>query len=197
MNSPEKAELSWSAFRYIAGEMPADEQARFEKQLALDQQAREAVALAVELTHGVVSAQERPATVAPPRRSRRLRIRLAWSAAAAVAILLAFVLGRELGGRNEQGLAPAPLAQRSSPTDDQNSADAARLVSLWVQADAADAQQFSTSGSGGRELMAVASPEIGTDGLAETSLEVPGWMWAAVMSDLPAGSDQPTDWEDN
>jgi hypothetical protein len=200
MNSPEKAELSWCAFRYIADEMSADEQARFEEQLAVDQQAREAVALAVELAHGLAAVPERPAVVAPSRRKRRLRVRLAWSAAAAIAVCFAFALGWQLGGPEEQGLVPGPLAERGLPADDQSVSDpgvAAELVSLWVQADAADAQQFSASANGRRELMAVASPEIGADGPAESSLEVPGWMWAAVMSDLPPASDQPADWEEN
>lgn len=194
MNFPEKAELSWSAFRYIAGEMPADEQVRFEEQLAVDQQAREAVALAVQLAHGIAAAPERPTVVAPARRKRRLRVRLAWSAAAAAAVCAAFVLGRQFGGPNEQIAAPVPPTEQSSPVDDTGVA--VQLVSFWVRADAADAEQ-SSAANGSRELMAIASSESGTDGLGESSLDVPGWMWAAVMSDLPAGSDHPSEWEDN
>ena len=198
MTAPEKAELSWNAFRYIAGEMPADEQVRFEEQLAASQQAREAVALAVELAHGLAAAPERTAVVPPSRRKRRLRVRVAWSAVAAAAVCLAFFLGWQLGGPNDQ-VPPQQLAERSSSSDNPSAANpgvAAELVSLWVQADAADAQQSSSSPNG-RELMAVASPESGADGLADSSLDVPGWMWAAVMADLPAGSDQPSDWEEN
>ena len=197
MNSPEKAELAWSAFRYIAGEMPADEQARFEEQLATNQQAREAVALAVELTHGVAAMPERPTVVAPSRRKRRVRVRLAWAAAAAAAVCAAFVLGRQSGEPREPIAAPLPqpVADRSTPADDAGVA--AELVSFWVRADAADAELSSTSANSGRELIAVASPESGADPLGESSLDVPGWMWAAVMADLPAGSDHPDEWEDN
>ena len=196
MNSPEKAELAWSAFRYIADEMSADEQARFEEQLATSQQAREAVALAVELTHGIAAAPERP-TVVPSRRKRRVRVRLAWAAAAAAAVCAAFVLGRQSGEPREPIAAPVsqPVAERSTPADDAGVA--AELVSFWVRADAADAELSSSSANSGRELIAVASPESGADPLGESSLDGPGWMWAAVMADLPAGSDHPDEWEDN
>lgn len=46
----DRDELDWLAFRYIAGELSEPEAAEFEERLALDQDAREAVARSVELT---------------------------------------------------------------------------------------------------------------------------------------------------
>jgi hypothetical protein len=54
--TPSPDELNWQAFRYIAGEMNATEQERFEQLLAEDQPARQAVAAAVELSQASVLA---------------------------------------------------------------------------------------------------------------------------------------------
>ena len=51
-------ELEWDAFRYVANELSADESTAFEQRLADDQEAREAVAHCVEMTHAVVALAE-------------------------------------------------------------------------------------------------------------------------------------------
>jgi anti-sigma factor RsiW len=83
-------ELSWIAFRYVAGEMSAAEQWAFETRLARDPAACAAVAEAVELTGAVRrAAPALPRTARPSRRSRPA-IKLAASIAAAC---LAVVIG--------------------------------------------------------------------------------------------------------
>lgn len=53
-NSP-PADLAWAAFRYIADEMGIEEREDFDDRLARDQQAREAVAHAVQLAEAVAA----------------------------------------------------------------------------------------------------------------------------------------------
>jgi len=92
-------DLDWLAFCYIADELSRDEAGAFEARLADDQQAREAVARAVELTRAIAAAgAERRKRPAPASRAagvwRRMGLagrlgRLAWAAAAAAACLAA------------------------------------------------------------------------------------------------------------
>jgi hypothetical protein len=92
-------DLDWLAFCYIADELSRDEVDAFEARLADDQQAREAVARAVELTRAiaVAGAGSRKRTEPASRVAgawRRLGLagrigRLAWAAAAAAACLAA------------------------------------------------------------------------------------------------------------
>ena len=194
MNDDEKADLCWDAFRYIAGEMAAEEQVRFEERLAVEQNAREAVATAVEIAHGVASVPcSHPATPTGRGRKRRWRVRLAWSAAAALAICAAFVGGWMAGDSAEETASQPGQPPVVAATDaSQDSAQATTLVSLWSRA----ATGESTHGESG-DLMAGSSTELPTDGLSEAGLEVPDWMWAALKADLPAGVSQPDEWEDN
>lgn len=102
-------DLTWVAFRYVSGEMDAEEASAFEGQLSQDQRAREAVAEAVELAGAVVLASSGTADVLPIRR-RRARF-VAWLAAG-VAACAAFVIGRHL----IVSRAPAPaLSGLSTP----------------------------------------------------------------------------------
>ena len=57
------SDLSWLAFRYVAGEMDRDEAEAFESRLDQDQSAREAVAEAVALAGAI--ARLEPATSRP------------------------------------------------------------------------------------------------------------------------------------
>ncbi len=53
MSTEKNDPLDWLAFQYISEELTDEEVLAFEDQLAEDQDAREAVARAVELTHTV------------------------------------------------------------------------------------------------------------------------------------------------
>lgn len=84
-------DLHWTAFLYASGDLPPGDEAAFERRLAEDQSAREAVAEAVELA-GALATLGPVAWSAP--RPRRLAPRiLAWSALAAAACLIAATLG--------------------------------------------------------------------------------------------------------
>lgn len=92
-------DLDWLAFCYIADELSRDETDAFEARLADDQEAREAVARAVELTRAIAAAgaerRKRPAPVSRPAgvwRRMGLAGRLAWTAAAAAACLAAVLV---------------------------------------------------------------------------------------------------------
>jgi ferric-dicitrate binding protein FerR (iron transport regulator) len=80
-----ETDLHWTAFLYISGDLPPAESTSFEARLADDQEARDAVAEAVELAGAlaIVGAESRPR-----RRSKLLRAFIAASALAAAACLV-------------------------------------------------------------------------------------------------------------
>lgn len=96
-----QSDLDWQAFAYWSDELSPSERARFEARLADDQEAREALARAVELSYAVAAVESlsvTPAERQPNRRSRRL---VAWSvgfAASALALLLGLAIGQRPGG---------------------------------------------------------------------------------------------------
>jgi anti-sigma factor RsiW len=95
-------DLTWLAFRYVAGELDPDESTAFEHRLDSDQPAREAVAEAVALMAGVVRA-------APALRSTpvmRSRVRKAVAVALASAACLALAVAPRLVDFRPRGNAP-------------------------------------------------------------------------------------------
>ncbi len=96
-------DLDWLAFRYIAGELAPDEAVRFELQLADDQQARDAVAQAFELSESVLAAEMLSPAVAVALTGRSRWQQVVWSAVAVAACLLLMF--------------SSPFAQRSQPSD--------------------------------------------------------------------------------
>jgi anti-sigma factor RsiW len=146
-------ELEWTAFRYIANELPEADVAAFERQLADDQKAREAVARCVQITHAVVALEEARSPASPPaepegdrRRQRR------WSVAAVViaaaAVCCAFWIGAEFAqrDRDEPGdqvvkdhpQKPTPSANRGSLRKPEFGAvDPSAIIATWLNFDAA------------------------------------------------------------
>ena len=132
------AELDWTAFRYIVGELSADEACRFEEQLAVDQLAREAVVAAVRLTSVVAQGfpAEQPAeqVISTDRvagasvrqwRSGRQWSRIGWLVGTMAACVAFFLLVRDVrdvppedvaAGRIQK-LATAWVASRSAESD--------------------------------------------------------------------------------
>ena len=110
MSAEHQGELDWLAFRYVAGEMTAQEASELELRLADDQEAREAVCRAVGLAQRLADAGPPDADYTRSVRSARdpvtrgimsFRGRVAravgWMAAGAVAATLAFWLAPSSG----------------------------------------------------------------------------------------------------
>jgi hypothetical protein len=85
-------ELLWQAFRYVAGEMGGDEREAFDARLDQDQEAREAVARAVELAAAVAVAAVQPGSQPQPAPILPLRRRPLRAIAAAVTLATAACL---------------------------------------------------------------------------------------------------------
>lgn len=94
--SDSKTDLAWLAFRYVAGELTADEADGFERRLGQDQEAREAVAATVHLAGIVVAVRSATPAVFPMRRRSRLKVAFALAASAAACLAVVF-LGRGPG----------------------------------------------------------------------------------------------------
>jgi ferric-dicitrate binding protein FerR (iron transport regulator) len=139
MNTTNDCDLAWTAFRYIANELTADETAAFEERLVVDQEAREELSRAVELTQALAS---QPRTESQPLVSRPWRQRLSWmtvGAAACLAVMLSgeFVRsalmrsGSSVGGERLAGLSfGSQLDDADSATDlNENDSDDNHAVS--------------------------------------------------------------------
>ncbi len=180
----EQSELDWLAFRYVAGEMTADESVTFEARLADEQHAREAVSRAVELTERLAAAAPAPAasvTLAQPippnvasiwRRSLlRAAQPLAWMAAgAAAAVLILGLLGWPARPPIDSGPVTAQKAGGQRPAADP--ALWARLQSGgdWATPDLERWLEDSTTLAGNDREDALESPDV------------PSWIFADANS---------------
>jgi len=114
---PTEHELDWLAFRYVSGEMTADEAETFELRLAEEQSARDAVASAVELSQTIVAAQSLglPAGIAPASTVRQgWSAHVAWFACGAAACLLIVLAVNFSGTRQGDALVSPGVASRWS-----------------------------------------------------------------------------------
>jgi ferric-dicitrate binding protein FerR (iron transport regulator) len=138
-NTMNQGDLAWTAFRYISNELSADEVATFEECLAVDQEAREELSRAVELTQALAI---QPRTDSQLLVSRPWRQRLSWmtvGAAACLAMMLSgeFVRsalmrsGTSVGGERLAGLSfGSQLDDSDSATDlNENDSDDNHAVS--------------------------------------------------------------------
>ena len=156
-------ELAWQAFRYIAGEMNAAEQERFDAQLAADQAAREAVAAAVEISRATAIALAPQPAPAPRTTGPRRWPLVGWGVAAAACLAMAFGW--------------MPLGERSSPSQ---LAQTEALAMQWSEIRQRQALPHD-------ESLAASPPDEWTDEFddaepAEESPAVaPEWMLAAVL----------------
>jgi hypothetical protein len=117
-------ELHWLAFRYVASELAADEEAQFETRLADDQAAREAVECAFELQQAlwVVAAESLPVS-ASGRAVVASRI-YAWTGVAAACLL--FALAWSLWPAGEH-------ASRQAENREGVQEEAATLAIAWTE----------------------------------------------------------------
>ena len=184
-------QLEWSAFCYLAGELSQAEAEQFELRLADDQEAREALARAVELTQLVAAAQSQTEDLVAPalHKSTSWSTRLAWMAVGGLASLVLGTLwtGYQTGGwfadRDAGQVLTGGLAAAWSQTriELRNSDDIGPLHPISTV--------MSDPGDG---LLAAA------DDLHEAPLmvETPSWMTAAVagladeMDELPEDPNQ-------
>jgi hypothetical protein len=183
---PENAgdELAWLAFRFIAGEMTADESRAFEARLADDQAAREAVAEAVELFHAVCAAEAAEPICVAAKAQTTWTQRIAWVASGAVAAAIVVLVGLNLGSLtrrlpsgNEPAIAaisPALADAWSAVRSDLTGGDEVapeRLVST--------SDDLSDEGLNDEHVGSFASEF--TDEQLTLATETPSWMTAAVL----------------
>ena len=171
MNSFDPHELNWLAFRYVAGEMSADECAEFETRLADDQAAREAVASAVELTQTMACAANDSFDIAAPeivvrKRGRAVRgRRLLWVGLGAAACLTLVVLLR--GVFDVRDIADS----NSNPTRRARDSQPQQLALVWSQTRQAE----ETGGEADEETMSADE----TANSEDRSMP-PSWIVAAI-----------------
>ena len=138
-------ELEWTAFRYVANELPAAELAEFEQRLADDQHAREAVARCVQITHSIVALEESQIAPAAPSGSAPVsasvrRHRKLWSAvgilSSAAAVCCAFWIGTQFSDRDRQ----RKIDSGDSKTPSQKMVvmgDPSKIIDTWLNFDLA------------------------------------------------------------
>lgn len=168
----QSAELEWTAFCYVAGELPASEAAQFELRLESDQAACEAVVCAVQMAQAVSGLE--PSTVAPrpvahaTGDGRKTSTRSAMGAVAVTAACLLLTVGALIWGRGPQ-----------SETSQAEAQGADRLVDLWAVASP--------------ELEAFEDDDVGVAEEESDDFLVPSWMLAAAQLDAaqwdPASSE--------
>jgi hypothetical protein len=184
-------ELNWLAFRYISGEMSPEELDLFELRLADDQDAREAVAQSVQLTHALVSL---PITddntllseVAQQQgRSRSFAWATAGVVSAIAAICLSFVIGTRFSENDkpETGGTTASLGQGTQKPSITGTLAEDSIVTVWLDG----AAEVISSDSGSNELFS--DPEETEDILGTESLSAKegqfDWVLAALDSESP------------
>lgn len=124
MQNPTETDLDWLAFRYISGEMAANEADQFELLLADDQNARDAVVRAVELSQTILLSQTTPQT-APigflSAVTKSWMQHLAWvstSVAALLLVVLALNVNRTASVSESDSIASAWAESSAEPVSD-------------------------------------------------------------------------------
>lgn len=183
----ERDSLDWTAFRYVADEMDADERCRFEASLVVDQAAREAVARAVEISQAVVSVMD----AAKERRIGVNRLSGAWrrvamwgGAVSAVAVLWGATIFVPRWFSSQESIS----APRVSTAFDRDVTD---LAVKWVQTAQAESGHVADAGESGlegefsdAESVDATPPREAREGAVAVAA-VPSWMLLAV-GDLEA-----------
>lgn len=160
-------DLDWLAFRYIANEMSDGERDAFESRLVNEQDAREAVAAAVDLSQTVLLVEElpRPTVHAP----RPWRLAAAWMSLGAC-VCLAVIIGGQYVAANFS-------RHRTQPSASEGPAE---LASLWSQTRLASLPEGADTAylddvDAPRSVDGESQQEVLADGTSDASVET-DWM---------------------
>jgi len=171
----EPAELEWTAFRYIAGELSPADVAEFEQRLALDQNAREAVASAVQMAEAVAGLQPAPLELAPTVGDQNPRRATGAALVAAATCALVLVGTLILDRVSSSGPHDSAALQANDGAD--------QLLNLWAAShDGLDVWADADEGD---------APITGSD----EEFAVPSWMLAAAEIDATGQWDSAPDGE--
>jgi hypothetical protein len=178
-DSRDELDLDWLAFCYAAGELDAEQAAKFEALLLDSQDARERLATIVALTENVARVPVPAAAQrAGLRRNRQVFARIAWLAAAAAALVAAIWLGRGIEGMSDPG------ERETEPRE-------VALADVWATSLIAPADSMGDDGLGSDLQPIPLQSEAG----GEDAVDVPEWMIAALgdeNSDNEAYSEEET-----
>ena len=164
-------QLEWTAFCYVSGELGPAEAEQFELRLADDQEAREALARAVELTQIVAAAESTCGDLVVPtdRKTASWTTRLSWMAIGGLAALVLAMVWS--GGLSQFTTAPETA---------RNSGENGALASAWL---AFRDEQRATSDVGPLHPLTAAVFEDEDDQPTTDELVVadaPAWMTIAI-----------------
>lgn len=174
----EASDLDWLAFRYAAGELPAEEAQALERHMAEDQALREAVSRAVAL--GLVLAAARSSGVEPVAGraiTGKRQLRIAWAGFALAASMLVS-LGA-FWSWSGQGHSPHPGSTASRSVAPSATADA------WLQLYAGD----HTTRQLERHLSDWEQDEV-SDTQVRRHAVVPRWLIEVAMTDAKKGKNE-------
>ena len=193
MSTPGQRELDWQAFCYAAGDLAPAEARDFENRLAESQEAREALARAVELGESLAHLPPgdwQAGVVEGRRRQAGLWVRLAWACAGAAACLALVLAGRGvLGERSTLPAAPGGSEAGAEQARTESSASEMRLAQVWSQGLSGETSDSSFGAAFDPPYEGEALPAR-PDSHDLALVEVPTWMLAALSgaeSDMPEG----------
>lgn len=170
-------DLHWQAAQYVLGELSPVDAADFEDRLAVDQQAREAVASAVELTAAVAAVADETRPIARrPRRAWEFSRSLGYMCLGAAACLFVMIVVQSVWqhrfANSDAGQLPLAANEQSADAD---------LALAWreVRAEAIE---------GAEPEMVLASNDVDAGEsrsnagayLSDDELDVPSWMIEAT-----------------
>ena len=163
-----ESDLHWKAFLYVSGELTVDESMSFERLLAEDQEAREAVALAVELTQALAIVGPLPRSVSRKWSNRRV---LAWAGSMAAAACLAVAI--------------VPILRPVVPTESQG--DTSSVALAWSGLRVGPDADWTAFVSGVQTPVAGSLAEIENADETESSTERPLPSWLLSAASVPSG----------
>lgn len=170
--------LTWEAFRYVAGEMSRDECAGFERLLAENQSAREAVAEAVEVTQAVklslASEPVVPSQSHPSSRAGSWWLGVAMGSAACLLVML----GWQQVGTPEREVSNG---EPTTETPDAVNRDAGALAERWSEVVQRDDNPWGDESSDDQFAESLSDWDVGAAS-DEDAHAAPEWMMAAVSA---------------